>query len=121
MASVSLRRPVGSTCKSAFASRRQQQLSNARRTFASSPKNTKQIEDAYIVSAVRTPCGIFNGSFTNVPATQLGSTAIREAISRSSIPADRIGHVYMGNVLQAASGQAPARQAALGAGLAPSV
>merc|ERR1711977_540981 len=77
MAPVSLRRPVGSTCKSAFASHRQQHLSHARRTFASTPKNTKQIEDAYIVSAVRTPCGIFNGSFTNVPATQLGSTAIR--------------------------------------------
>lgn len=56
-----------------------------------------------------------------VPAPQLGATAIREAITRSSIPLDRFGHVYMGNVLQAGVGQSPARQAALFAGLASSV
>lgn len=121
MASPALRRPICSACKSALSVQRQQRLSSIRRSFASSSRHLKQIEDAYIVSAVRTPCGIFNGSFTNVPATQLGATAIKEAISRSSVPADQISHVYMGNVLQAASGQAPARQAAIFAGLAPTV
>ncbi|TKA34329.1 hypothetical protein B0A50_00309 [Salinomyces thailandicus] len=121
MSSPALRRPVCSACKSTLASQRQQHLAHLRRSFASSGRRQKEIEDAYIVSAVRTPCGIFNGSFTNVPAAQLGATAIKEAISRSSVPADRIGHVYMGNVLQAASGQAPARQAAIFAGLSNTV
>ena len=71
----------------------------------------------YIISAVRTPMGSFLGAFASIPATQLGSVAIKCAVERSSIPVEAIDEVFMGNVLQAGVGQAPARQAALGAGL----
>lgn len=84
-------------------------------------KRPQQIQDAYIISAVRTPVAAFNGSFTNVSAPQLGAIAIKEAIVRSDVPTDKITHVYMGNVMQAAVGQAPARQAAIFAGLKPNV
>jgi acetyl-CoA C-acetyltransferase len=63
----------------------------------------------------------FNGSFTTVPAPTLGSIAIQTALSRSTVPADRISEVLMGQVLQAHSGQAPARQAAIAAGLPTSI
>lgn len=66
-------------------------------------------------------CFQFNGAFTSVPAPVLGSHAIRAAIERSSVPQDRITDVYMGHVLQGAAGQAPARQAAIFAGLGTSV
>jgi hypothetical protein len=59
----------------------------------------------------------FNGAFTTVPAPQLGATAIRAAVSRSTLNPEQITSVYMGNVLSAGSGQAPARQAAIYAGL----
>ncbi len=72
---------------------------------------------SYIYGAARTPIGKFNGAFAEVPAPDLGSIAIREALRRSRIPADNISHVYMGNVLSAGIGQAPARQAALKSGL----
>lgn len=71
----------------------------------------------YIISAVRTPMGSFLGAFASIPATQLGSVAIKGALERSSVPVEAIDEVFMGNVLQAGVGQAPARQAALGAGL----
>ena len=71
----------------------------------------------YIISAVRTPMGSFLGAFASIPATQLGSVAIKGALERSSVPVESIDEVFMGNVLQAGVGQAPARQAALGAGL----
>jgi acetyl-CoA C-acetyltransferase len=70
---------------------------------------------------VRTPCGSFNGSFTTVTAPELGAVAIKEAIARASIPKEKITSVYMGNVMQAAVGQAPARQAAIFAGLPSTV
>lgn len=70
-----------------------------------------------IVSAVRTPIGSFNGSLKDIPATKLGSIAIEEAIKRAGIGRDEVDEVIMGNVLSAGLGQAPARQAALGAGL----
>ena len=71
----------------------------------------------YIVSAVRTPMGSFLGGLSSVPATQLGSTAIEGALKAAHIEASAVDEVFMGHVLQAGAGQAPARQAALGAGL----
>ncbi|MFM8962805.1 MAG: acetyl-CoA C-acyltransferase [Sphingomonadales bacterium] len=71
----------------------------------------------YIVSAVRTPMGSFMGAFAGVSATELGATAIRGALQKANIEPSIIEEVFMGNVLQAGVGQAPARQAALGAGL----
>lgn len=75
----------------------------------------------YIVSAVRTPMGSFQGALSTVSAPQLGATAIASAIKAASIAPESVDEVYMGNVLQAGVGQAPARQAALGAGLGPNV
>jgi acetyl-CoA C-acetyltransferase len=74
-------------------------------------------KEVYIISAVRTPMGAFMGGLSSVSATQLGSTAIKGAVERAGISTDAIDEVFMGNVLQAGVGQAPARQAALGAGL----
>ncbi|MDA0939551.1 MAG: acetyl-CoA C-acyltransferase [Bacteroidetes bacterium] len=75
----------------------------------------------YIVSAVRTPMGSFQGALSSVPAPQLGATAIAGALKAAGVAPDAVEEVYMGNVLQAGVGQAPARQAALGAGLGPNV
>ncbi len=75
----------------------------------------------YIVSAVRTPMGSFLGGLSSVPATQLGSTAIEGALKAANIEASAVDEVFMGHVLQAGAGQAPARQAALGAGLSNNV
>lgn len=74
-----------------------------------------------IVSAVRTPMGSFNGVFSQVPATKLGSLAIAEALKRIHLPPDRVDQVYMGCVLSAGLGQAPARQASIGAGIPHSI
>lgn len=76
---------------------------------------------AVIASAVRTPMGSFNGVFSSVPATQLGSIAIAEALKRGHVPPDRVDMVLMGCVLSAGLGQAPARQASIGAGIPQSV
>ena len=75
----------------------------------------------YIVSAVRTPMGSFQGALSNVPATQLGAVAIKGALSAGSIDPNVVDEVFMGHVLQAGAGQAPARQAAMGAGLGQNV
>lgn len=119
MASPIPRTAIVKTCRTTLSPR--QRLPSAPRHFSSSPARRKEIQDAYILSAVRTPCGAFNGAFTTVPAPVLGATAIKEALSRAGIPKDKISHVYMGNVLQASVGQAPARQASVFAGLAPEV
>lgn len=74
-------------------------------------------KEVYIVAAVRTPMGAFMGGLSTIPAPQLGAVAIKGALERSGLNADQIDEVFMGNVLQAGVGQAPARQAALGAGL----
>ncbi|MFM7681779.1 MAG: acetyl-CoA C-acyltransferase, partial [Bacteroidota bacterium] len=74
-------------------------------------------KEVYIISAVRTPMGAFMGGLSSISATQLGSTVIKGAVERAGISVDSIDEVFMGNVLQAGVGQAPARQAALGAGL----
>ncbi|KAK2757541.1 hypothetical protein FQN54_004510 [Arachnomyces sp. PD_36] len=91
------------------------------RCFSTSRSRLREIQDAYILSAARTPTAKFNGSFVTVPAPELGATAIKSAISKSNIPQEKITDVYMGNVLQGAVGQAPARQASIFAGLSPSV
>nr|XP_020658800.1 acetyl-CoA acetyltransferase, mitochondrial [Pogona vitticeps] len=75
------------------------------------------LNEVVIVSAVRTPIGSFQGSLFSHPATKLGSFAIKGAVERAGIPAQEVKEVYMGNVIQAGQGQAPARQATLGAGL----
>jgi acetyl-CoA C-acetyltransferase len=75
----------------------------------------------YIVAAARTPMGAFMGGLSSIPATQLGSVAIKGALEKGNVDASIIDEVFMGNVLQAGVGQAPARQAALGAGLGNNV
>jgi acetyl-CoA C-acetyltransferase len=70
-----------------------------------------------IVSACRTPIGSFGGQLNTLSATQLGSCVVKEAVQRAGLTGERIDEVIMGNVLQAGLGQAPARQAAVGAGL----
>jgi acetyl-CoA C-acetyltransferase len=74
-----------------------------------------------ITGFARTPMGGFQGALAGVSATQLGATAVKAAVERSGLAADRIGQIFMGCVLPAGLGQAPARQAALGAGLPLSV
>jgi acetyl-CoA C-acetyltransferase len=71
----------------------------------------------YIVAAARTPMGAFMGGLSTVPATRLGSIAIEGALNKGNVKPEIVDEVFMGNVLQAGVGQAPARQAALGAGL----
>jgi acetyl-CoA C-acetyltransferase len=75
------------------------------------------MKDIVITSAVRTPVGSFNGGLSSVPATRLGSIVIGEAIKRAGIRTIDVDEVIMGNVLSAGLGQAPARQASIGAGL----
>ena len=75
------------------------------------------MKDIIIAGAVRTPIGAFNGALSNIPATGLGSIAINGAISGAGIKPADVGEVIMGNALSAGIGQAPARQAAIGAGL----
>lgn len=76
---------------------------------------------AYILSACRTPLGKFRGALSSLPVTELGAIAVREAVRRAGAEPTDIDEVIMGNVLSAGVGQAPARQAALGAGLPPTV
>jgi acetyl-CoA C-acetyltransferase len=75
------------------------------------------MENAVIVSAVRTPVGSFGGHFKDVSATELGAHAVKAALERAEIAADEVEEVVLGCVLQAGLGQNPARQAAIGAGI----
>lgn len=75
------------------------------------------MKEVFIVSAARTPMGSFLGSLSSIPAPKLGAIAIKGALDKINLDAKHVQEVYMGNVLQAGEGQAPARQAALGAGL----
>ena len=75
------------------------------------------MKEVYIVSAVRTPIGSFSGSLSSVPATKLGAAAISGAIKKIGLAPENVDEVFMGNVMQANVGQAPARQAAIFAGL----
>lgn len=74
-------------------------------------------QEVYIVSAVRTPIGSFGGVLAPLSATQLGATAIKGALEKAEVPATEVEEVFMGNVVAANLGQAPARQAALYAGI----
>ena len=79
------------------------------------------MEEAFIVSAVRTPIGKFLGALKGFPATELGAMVVKAAVARAGVEPERIEEVILGNVISAGLGQNPARQAALGAGLPPSV
>ncbi|HET7514486.1 MAG TPA: acetyl-CoA C-acyltransferase, partial [Gaiella sp.] len=72
---------------------------------------------AVIVSAVRTPFGRVGGGLAEIPATELGAVAIRAGLEQAGVDPEEVGYVVMGQVLQAGAGQAPARQAAVGAGI----
>lgn len=75
------------------------------------------MKEVFVVSAIRTPIGSFGGSLSGLSATQLGAKAIEGALKTSGVSADQVQEVLMGNVVSANLGQAPARQAALGAKL----
>ena len=75
------------------------------------------MNEVFITSAVRTAVGSFNGSLANMPAHDLGKIVIKEAIARSNVEASEVEEVILGQVLTAATGQNPARQAAINAGL----
>jgi acetyl-CoA C-acetyltransferase len=79
------------------------------------------MQEAVIVTALRTPVGSFGGQFKDVPATELGAQVIRSALDQAGIPADRVDEVLLGCVLQAGLGQNPARQVAVAAGIPKSV
>jgi acetyl-CoA C-acetyltransferase len=79
------------------------------------------MKEVYIASAVRTPLGSFGGVFANVSATDLGAAAIKGALEKAGVDASQVEEVFMGNVCSANLGQAPARQAALGAGIPDTV
>src|SRR3989442_9386648 len=75
------------------------------------------MSDIVILGGARTPIGSFLGTLSTIPAPKLGSIAIKCALENSRVQPDQIQQVIMGNVLQAAVGQAPARQAGIGAGI----
>lgn len=79
--------------------------------------NTKTMQDVVIIAAVRTPIGSFGGALSTLSATELGAAAIKGALSRAGVAPELVDEVYMGNVVSANVGQAPAKQAALKAGL----
>ena len=74
-------------------------------------------KEVYIISAVRTPLGSFGGKLAGMTAIELGSIAIKGALAKSGVAADAVNEVFMGNVISANLGQAPARQASIGAGI----
>ncbi|QDH80727.1 acetyl-CoA C-acyltransferase [Echinicola soli] len=75
------------------------------------------MKEVYIISAVRTPLGSFGGKLSSLTAVELGAQAIKGALERAQVASDQVEEVIMGNVLSANLGQAPARQAAIGAGI----
>jgi acetyl-CoA C-acetyltransferase len=75
------------------------------------------IKEVYIVSAVRTPLGSFGGKLSGLTAIELGSIAIKGALSKAGVDSKEVQEVFMGNVISANLGQAPARQASIGAGI----
>ncbi|KAL7746865.1 Acetyl-CoA acetyltransferase A, mitochondrial [Sorochytrium milnesiophthora] len=77
---------------------------------------SKSLQRVFVVSAARTPVTLFQGSLAKMSAPQLGSVAIKGALARANVRPDQVDEVYMGNVVSANAGQAPARQAALLAG-----
>ncbi|MFT5666833.1 MAG: acetyl-CoA C-acetyltransferase [Vicingaceae bacterium] len=89
--------------------------------FVKLTKKNISMKEVYIVSAVRTPIGSFNGTLSGIAAPKLGAIAIKGALDKISLDKNEVQEVYMGNVLQANLGQAPARQAAIFAGLSENV
>jgi acetyl-CoA C-acetyltransferase len=89
----------------------------ATRTFNLDLKGTAMSDPIVIVSATRTPMGGFQGDFASLTCAQLGSVAIKAAVERAGLKPEQVDEVIMGCVLPAGQGQAPARQASLGAGL----
>ncbi len=85
------------------------------------PSSLKSDRDPVIVSAARTPVGKFMGGLASLPATRLGAIVVHEAVKRAGIDAAQIDEVLLGQVVTAGAGQAPARQAAISAGLPDSV
>ncbi|MCF6353084.1 MAG: acetyl-CoA C-acyltransferase [Cyclobacteriaceae bacterium] len=79
------------------------------------------MKEVYIISAVRTPIGSFGGSLSSLTAIQLGSAAIKGALAKAKVDAKEVDEVFMGNVISANLGQAPARQASIGAGIGTNV
>lgn len=79
------------------------------------------MKEVYIIAAVRTPIGSFGGSLAEISATRLGSIAIKGALEKAGVNAGEVNEVFMGNVISANLGQAPARQAAIGAGIGMNV
>jgi acetyl-CoA C-acetyltransferase len=79
------------------------------------------MRDVVVVAGARTPVGSFQGSLASLPAPKLGAVAVKAALERGRVPADAVGEVYLGCVLPAGIGQAPARQAAIAAGIPPAV
>ena len=75
-----------------------------------------QSNPVYILSASRTPIGSLGGSLSSLTAPQLGVTAVKHAIEKSGLSADKIEEVYLGNVVSAGVGQSPARQVGIAAG-----
>lgn len=79
------------------------------------------MKEVFIVSAVRTPMGSFNGALAGIAAPKLGATAIKAAMEKIGLDPQHVQEVFMGNVLQAGEGQAPARQASIFAGISENV
>jgi acetyl-CoA C-acetyltransferase len=79
------------------------------------------MRDVVVVAGARTPVGSFQGSLASLSAPKLGAVAVKAALERARVPADAVGEVYLGCVLPAGVGQAPARQAAIAAGIPPAV
>lgn len=77
------------------------------------------MKEVYILAAIRTPIGSFGGSLSSLSASKLGAAAIKAAVKQAGIRADEVQEVFMGNVLSANVGQAPATQAAKYADLPP--
>ena len=75
------------------------------------------MKEVYIISAVRTPIGSFGGSLAGVSAIELGATAVKGALARAGVDPKLVQELFMGNVVSAGLGQAPATQVAAGAGL----
>src|SRR5437764_9320953 len=81
------------------------------------PRRMSMSDDVVIVSAARAPVGSFNGAFATMPAHDLGAVAIKAALERAGVEPGRVSEVIMGQILTAAQGQNPARQASIGAGI----
>ncbi|KAK0395095.1 hypothetical protein QR680_001115 [Steinernema hermaphroditum] len=93
----------------------------AKRSFSTTSRVNNTIKEVVILGAARTPIGSFRSSLASVSAPELCSTAIKATLERSGVPASAVQETFIGNVCQANLGQAPARQASLGAGLDKSI